>query len=272
MVSASSNSHSLKKQRLEDETRCATLLDRTVLDCPICWEPLVIPIFQCDNGHLACHTCFPKLKNKCPVCAIPIGNNRNRAMEKVLESTIVPCPNTQLGCTENVPYGRESNHEKDYCKFSLCSCPDETNECNYTGYYDDTWLHYLACHLLNPYCFFAFGLPSEVQMHISEKILVRSTLEEKVLFVVQCFREPNGVYVTVKCIAPLAPEVRKYSYRISYTSNGHTHTHESAEMKRIRKVSFQIPQEKNFLFISNSVLRGEKVLNMEICISEVGQR
>ncbi|CAH8383812.1 unnamed protein product [Eruca vesicaria subsp. sativa] len=42
-----------KRQRTEDKTRSA-MLDFGVLDCPICMEPLSIPIFQCDNGHLAC--------------------------------------------------------------------------------------------------------------------------------------------------------------------------------------------------------------------------
>nr|GEY26883.1 TRAF-like protein [Tanacetum cinerariifolium] len=44
-----------------------------VLDCPICLYPLFTPVFQCDNGHIACFSCCSKLKTKCPFCCTPIG-------------------------------------------------------------------------------------------------------------------------------------------------------------------------------------------------------
>jgi len=40
------SSHPQKKQRMENETRSAKLLDLDVLDCPVCFEPLTIPTFQ----------------------------------------------------------------------------------------------------------------------------------------------------------------------------------------------------------------------------------
>ncbi|KAL1226043.1 E3 ubiquitin-protein ligase SINA-like 7 [Cardamine amara subsp. amara] len=246
------------------------LIDLDVLDCPICYEPLTIPTFQCDIGHVACKFCWPKLK-RCPLCALPIGNKRCIAVESALERRIVPCRNSKLGCTKNVPYGRDSTHEKEYCRFSLCSCP-EIDECKYTGSYKDLLFHYLTSHMLKPNCFFTFGESRNVRMNINDKVLVLVTLRKTLLFTVQCFRETNGVYVAVNCIAPLAPEiVEKFSYRISYSFNGETHSHEVAEMKRILGVSFQIPQEKNLMFVSNSFLSGE-VLEMELCISEVESR
>ncbi|KAJ0239928.1 hypothetical protein HA466_0226410 [Hirschfeldia incana] len=84
-----------KKQRTEDKTLSA-MLDLGLLDCPICVEPLSIPIFQCDNGHLACSSCCPKLKNKCPSCALPVGHSRCRAMETVLKSVSPPMPKRQI--------------------------------------------------------------------------------------------------------------------------------------------------------------------------------
>lgn len=53
-------------------------------------------------------------------CALPIGDKRCRAMEKVFESISIPC--SVLGCTKNVCYGELSAHEKEW-KLSLCSCP-----------------------------------------------------------------------------------------------------------------------------------------------------
>ncbi|CAH2051371.1 unnamed protein product [Thlaspi arvense] len=93
----------------------------------------------CDNGHLACASCCPKLNGKCPACALPIGHVRCRAMESVLISVFVPCPNAMFGCAKNVTYGTESIHEKE-CVFSRCSCP--ALDCDYTGSYKDLWGHY----------------------------------------------------------------------------------------------------------------------------------
>ncbi|CAN8323452.1 unnamed protein product [Cochlearia groenlandica] len=271
-MEGSSSGSRKRKRAIEEETRLGTLsLD--VLDCLICRQPLTIPIFQlfcfvfhCENGHICCSCCCPKLNNKCPLCAYPIDNKRCRAMENVLESIIVPCRYANLGCTEKVSYVRETNHEK-YCKFSLCACP-KFDECKYKAYnYDDIYFHYITLHLLETSTFFALGESRNVEMHIEDKVLVVTTLEKKILFLVQCFKESDGIYVTVNCIAPMSPEVEKFSYRISYSSHGHTHSHESSEMKRILEVSFERPNEGNFMFVPNKLLHSE-VLEMELCISE----
>ncbi|XP_006285318.2 E3 ubiquitin-protein ligase SINA-like 7 [Capsella rubella] len=264
-VNGPSNTHLHKKQRTEDKTRQA-MLDFDVLDCPVCCEPLTIPIFQCDNGHLACSSCCPKLSNKCPACALPIGRIRCRAMERVLESILIPCPNATFGCTKNVSYGKESTHEKE-CIFSPCSCP--VQECNYNGIYKDLYAHYNSAshpigyifHIIKPdFCY-------SVRMKISNKILILMESMKRLLFAVQCLREPYGVYVTLSCIAPTAPEVAKFSYRIYYTVDEHTLIYRSPEVKRILEVSFQTPQE-NFMLIPNSLLRGE-FLEMKLFIKEL---
>ncbi|CAA7032668.1 unnamed protein product [Microthlaspi erraticum] len=254
-----------------NRTRSGTVdLDR--LDCPICSKPFTVPIFQCDNGHVICDSCRPKVI-KCPFCALPMGNNRCRGMESILESVTVPCRNADLGCTKYVPYGREkSNHEKEHCKFSLCSCPEaELENCKHTGFYNDMFFsHYRAYHLIKEDCFFTFGESKNVRMLISEKSLVLTTLLRSLMFVMQCIRERNGVYVMVSFVAPLSPEVEKFSYRLSYSYNGkETHTHGPVEMKNVLKVSFQIPQEeKDAMFLPNRFLRGDE-LELELCIKEV---
>ena len=38
------------------------------LDCPVCLENIESKhIFQCNNGHLICKNCIPKLE-RCPIC------------------------------------------------------------------------------------------------------------------------------------------------------------------------------------------------------------
>ncbi|CDY36208.1 BnaC06g27520D [Brassica napus] len=107
------------------EARSGTLLDLDLLDCPVCCQALTQHVFQCDNGHIACSSCCLKLRNKCPVCALPIGNNRCRILERVFS------------------YGKELAHEKE-CGFALCYCP--APNCNYAGVYKDLYTHYDAYH------------------------------------------------------------------------------------------------------------------------------
>ncbi|EOA34456.1 hypothetical protein CARUB_v10021992mg [Capsella rubella] len=255
---------SQKRQRTKDKTLSATL-DPDFLDCPICFEPFTTPIFQCDNGHLACASCCPKLSYKCPSCRFHIGHSRCRAMETVLESIFVPCPNAKLGCTKNVSYGKLSTHKKE-CGFYLCICPLE--DCNYTGLYHNMCSHFIANHG-NKYMLFHCDIISNVQINISDKILVRIDYEKNLLFVVQCFREPCGVYVTVSCIAPPSGEVGEFSYHLTYTVDGNTMSYESSEVKRILKLSSQRPEE-NFMLIPQSLLRGDS-LTMKLCIKNLKQ-
>ena len=41
---------------------------KDLLECPICFETIdSVPIYQCQNGHVVCKNCHPKLKT-CPIC------------------------------------------------------------------------------------------------------------------------------------------------------------------------------------------------------------
>ncbi|KAG7535229.1 Seven-in-absentia protein TRAF-like domain [Arabidopsis thaliana x Arabidopsis arenosa] len=271
-LSKEKNSHRQKKQRMEkNETRSAKLLDLDVLDCPICFEPLTIPTFQCDDGHLVCSFCFAKVNNKCPGpgCDLPIGNKRCFSMEKVLESAFVPCPNAEFGCTESFSYGKVSSHEKE-CNYSQCSCPNL--ECHYTGSYNIIYGHFMRSHLYNSTIYSSiWGYSSvDLRININEKVFVLWESLQKLLFVVQCFKERHGVYVTVRRIAPSASELKKFSYCLSYSIDGHNVTYESPEVKRLLEVNSQIPDE-SFMFVPNCLLRGE-MLELKLGIKKLKQK
>ncbi|CAL9224527.1 unnamed protein product [Arabidopsis halleri] len=209
------------------------LLGLDILDCPICFDALTIPIFQV------------------------------LAMESVLESVFVPCRNAKLGCTKNVSYGKESTHEKE-CTLSRCSCP--ALDCNYTGSYNDIYTHFVDNHSHESKSMsFVCSASVDVQMNIAtEKILVLWESKKRLLFALQCFNEPCGVYVTVRCIAPSAPELEKLAYCLYYSMDGHTLTYKSPEVKKVLEVSSEIPQD-NFMFVPHSLMRGES-LEMKISI------
>ncbi|KAJ4869696.1 E3 ubiquitin-protein ligase SINA-like 2 [Raphanus sativus] len=243
------------------EVRSGMLMDLDLLDCPVCCHPLTNPIFQCDNGHIACSDCCTNLRNKCPSCTLPIGIHRCRIMERVVEATMVPCPNAKHGCTDKFPYGKELDHEKE-CSFALCYCP--ASDCNYAGLCKDLYHHYHANHRGSPETFKS-GVDVDRWMHISDKILVLQEGRGGPLVAVQCFEEERGVNVTVNCIAPCAPGVSEFSYQLSCSHRGKTMSFRFDEMNRIQKVSFQTPEE-DFMYVPRYFLAGRERLKMNICI------
>ena len=228
--------------------------------------------YQCDNGHVACSSCCTKLRYMCPACTLSIGNYRCRIMEKVIKAIIVPCPNAKHGCTKTFSYGKELVHEKK-CSFALCYCPEPN--CNYSGIYKDLYSHYDADHKKN-YDHFSCNSQNcdyitPAWLRLSEKILVLKEYRGGPIVVIQSFKEPEGVYVTVNCIAPSAPGVGEFSYDLSYTNpvwvggDGTIMSFKSPKMNRIQKVSSQTP-EKNFMLVPHYFQGQRDSLKMEILI------
>ena len=45
------------------------------LECPVCFQTIdSFPIDKCQNGHVVCKDCHPKLEN-CPICRDEKGYN-----------------------------------------------------------------------------------------------------------------------------------------------------------------------------------------------------
>ncbi|XP_019093672.1 PREDICTED: E3 ubiquitin-protein ligase SINA-like 1 [Camelina sativa] len=99
MAGETSSSRQKRQRHVEEEcengggdaavARSGTLVDVDLLRCPVCSDSLTIPIFRCDNGHIACSSCCTKMKNVCPDCGDSIGDFRCLIMEKILEAFIV---------------------------------------------------------------------------------------------------------------------------------------------------------------------------------------
>ncbi|KAF8048817.1 hypothetical protein N665_2391s0002 [Sinapis alba] len=225
-----SNVHLQKRQRTENNNiRSAMLISMFLI---------------CDNEHLACSSCSSKLRNRCPSCDSSIGQNRCRAMETVLASVFIPCLNAKLGCTENVSFGKESVHKKE-CNFSPCSCPIQ--DCNFTGSYIDLYGHYNLCaHKDSMGIPFKCGTAFYIYLNISNKIFIKREFYMKLMFAVQCYREPYGVI-----------------------ADGHTMTYKSPDVKKILEVNLETPQE-NSMLIPHSLLRGE-LLDLRLCIKKLNK-
>ncbi|EFH64785.1 hypothetical protein ARALYDRAFT_894342 [Arabidopsis lyrata subsp. lyrata] len=237
-----------------------------VLDCPTCCEPLKRPIYQCSNGHLSCSSCCKKLNKRCSFCRCNIGDIRCRAMEKVIESSIVPCPNAKYGCKETTTYCNQSSHEK-VCVFARCSCP--VPNCNYVGSYANLKRH--ACstaHAWDEDDFlipFVFDCPTIFTMNLGrKKIVVFKEEKEGDLIVVKAFKGSEGVYVTVNRIAHMAPGIPEFSCSLAKL-NQYSTVRIGTMVKKIQKVREQTHPEDDVMWIPPKMLSGEH-WKMQICI------
>ncbi|ESQ47268.1 hypothetical protein EUTSA_v10028270mg [Eutrema salsugineum] len=253
----------------DDTNYSAKLLDLEALNCPICRDPLTTSIYQCDSGHIACSICCEELGNICPYCDFPIGQIHCSAMERVLQSVLVPCPNAKLGCTKSFSYGTELTHKRE-CIFSRCYCPAEN--CDYSGSYKDLYSHFGIHKGRGRYNYlFLFDQPAEIYFELSEYTsVVMKENKNGLLFVVHCFREPHGIYVTVNFIAPSAVEVGDFSCHISSLVKNYYMVFVLPKIKGIRKMSFETPKE-DFMLVPSYFLRGSQALKLKMLVKKLNQ-
>ncbi|CAG9324065.1 unnamed protein product [Blepharisma stoltei] len=94
------------------------------LECPVCFEYLAPPVYQCPNGHSICSRCHQHVPT-CPECRSDMSQSyRNLTIEKILESIQVKC--RFPGCDVITTLSARSAH--------LSSCPfNPYVECLYVG-------------------------------------------------------------------------------------------------------------------------------------------
>ena len=94
----------------------------SMFECPVCFDYVLPPIMQCQNGHLVCSSCRTKLSS-CPTCRVPIANNiRNLFMEKLASTMMFPCKYSSSGCPASLTHTDKIEHEES-CEFKPYSCP-----------------------------------------------------------------------------------------------------------------------------------------------------
>ncbi|XP_022645543.1 E3 ubiquitin-protein ligase SIAH1-like isoform X3 [Varroa jacobsoni] len=115
-----------------------------LFECPVCFDYVLPPILQCQNGHLVCCVCREKL-SCCPTCRAPIGNIRNLAMEKVAASVSFPCKFQSNGCHHLLSHAEKVGHEE-VCEFRPYSCPCPGASCKWLGSLDMVMAHLTQQH------------------------------------------------------------------------------------------------------------------------------
>ncbi|CAL8072165.1 unnamed protein product [Orchesella dallaii] len=117
----------------------------SLFECPICYDYVLPPIFQCAAGHLVCSACRPKLNNCCAQCRGPLGNIRNLAMEKVAGTVHFPCRYAQNGCGALLLHTEKADHE-DACDCRPYFCPCPGTNCKWQGSLEQVMPHLLVNH------------------------------------------------------------------------------------------------------------------------------
>uniref|UniRef100_M1BDZ5 RING-type E3 ubiquitin transferase n=1 Tax=Solanum tuberosum TaxID=4113 RepID=M1BDZ5_SOLTU len=237
------------------------LSDPDVLDCPICLEHLRVPIFQCENGHIACASCCTKIANKCPSCCWPIGYNRCRAMEKVVESVKVSCVNKMYGCKEILSYSKKTDHEN-ACIYVPCSCP--SHGCDFIGTSTNVYAHFSDKHASSAeHIFFNAVHPIHIEKDQSYKILQMRT--EGILFIINHASDRVGSAFNIICVGP-SRQKRRFSYKLVVTDGESSFKLESVA-ECIPNWSENSPLKK-FLVVPRDVVNSSAPLKLNVFIEE----
>ncbi|KAI6670579.1 hypothetical protein NL676_005464 [Syzygium grande] len=239
-----------------------TLEDPDVLDCPVCLEPLSLPVFQCNNGHVACSTCCRKIRNKCPSCTVPIGYIRCRAMEKILESIQMACPNAEFGCNQKFAYHMKNDHEKT-CPFAPCLCP--FSSCNYVGSFRMLVKHFSTKHGASPTSF-RFNFNTSLLMNAEMEVCLLKEEREGVLFVLKKETVNLGSKIKISCIGPLPKAA--YLYDVVANSRGSSLRLRTCT-KSVPDFEFN-PNLEPYLLVPRGYVDDFLGLKFEVCIWRSG--
>ncbi|KAM0826969.1 hypothetical protein ACQ4PT_068492 [Festuca glaucescens] len=106
------------------------IVDKSLLNCPLCSRPFKPPVFQCKGGHLVCGTCIAELPGiQCQKCehggAFDI---HNIMMDTIVLSAKVKC--SHAGCQSYVSYHELHDHEST-CPCAPCFCTEPG--CDFVG-------------------------------------------------------------------------------------------------------------------------------------------
>ncbi|KAF2313829.1 hypothetical protein GH714_013721 [Hevea brasiliensis] len=227
------------------------------------WEEIEVGIHngnECDNGHTACSSCCKKLANKCPSCSLPMGYNRCRAIEKVLESVKLPCQNLMYGCREMVILSKKFDHNKT-CTHAPCSCP--LSGCNFVGSSKQLYQHFSRKHKGSA-THFQYNNTFPVFFTLNDKYRILQEEKEGVLFVLNNKAEILGNVITISCIAPSASN-REYFYELTAKMEGSNLRFQSFT-KTIQKGNDEDVHAEEFLVVPNSYFGSYGQISLDLVI------
>ncbi|XP_058748079.1 E3 ubiquitin-protein ligase SINA-like 10 [Vicia villosa] len=245
----------------EDNSISVIISNPKVLDCYNCLLPLTIPVFQCDNGHTVCSTCCLQLRNKCIInCSLCIRSKRCKAIENILQSMEMSCPNQIYGCTETISYCGKRKHEEE-CTYAPCYCP--LSGCNFVAS-----AYLLSDHFRRKHgdsqIKFSYGHSFIVSLKSNDETTILQEKYSGKLFILNNSTTLLGNSVSISCIGPNSFEA-EYVYDIlARFKNCSLKLH--SLLKTVRSVTLA-SQSSDFLVIPSCYFGSSKFVKLEICIT-----
>ncbi|XP_069702474.1 probable E3 ubiquitin-protein ligase sinah [Periplaneta americana] len=140
-VQSSSSLSSLSSLNTQDVNESIMKL----MECPVCYEPLIPPIHQCKNSHNVCEKCRKKM-TVCPTCNEAYLNTRSVFVEHIAELLFYPCKNAEVGCAERHNLQNLEKHNKE-CPHRMYDClPGKPTNCAWKGRSFDIYTHVSESH------------------------------------------------------------------------------------------------------------------------------
>eukprot|EP00386_Alphamonas_edax_P005028 GDKI01015785.1.p1 GENE.GDKI01015785.1~~GDKI01015785.1.p1 ORF type:complete len:298 (-),score=51.72 GDKI01015785.1:122-1015(-) len=128
----STNVPSGPKPFIEKQNSMALVSTLELLECSVCVESMIPPIYQCKEGHTLCNECKAKVK-QCPTCRCETIDIRCRALERIAESLDeIQCKYACYGCRSTVKYATKKEHEQK-CAFRPFQCLHIAQGCSFEG-------------------------------------------------------------------------------------------------------------------------------------------
>ncbi|GJR49027.1 aminotransferase-like mobile domain-containing protein [Tanacetum coccineum] len=216
---------------------------------------------ECENGHIACDSCCSKVKRKCPSCCFPIGYNRCRAIEKVIESVQVSCKYAQYGCRETMTYNKKQGHEQ-LCPHVTCFCPHPS--CPFAGSSKNLYLHFGIQHAASTTRFTyntAFILPVE----LNKKHIILQEQRESVVFILNHEVKEHGRSFNVDCVGP---STLKTSFEYQLIAKN---TETSLSIQSVPEIYSKWSEhtlKKSYLNVPSDFLGSSGNLSLNVCIKK----
>ncbi|KAG0449161.1 hypothetical protein HPP92_027452 [Vanilla planifolia] len=191
-------------------------IDSEALECSICLDPLCPPIFQCENGHIACSSCCPKLFNKCHVCSsflLVVSDvlHLRRLLNLLKANANMPITDAEL----LYPFLEKASHEETCCHAALF-CP--ISNCTFSG-----TKQLLAIHVKTKHCCivknFNYDQPFMLTMEKQEPFLLLLGDDDHLFLLLNSHETCSMTALSVICISSNTPKCQ-FSYELRLHSRG----------------------------------------------------
>uniref|UniRef100_A0A0E0FFL3 RING-type E3 ubiquitin transferase n=1 Tax=Oryza nivara TaxID=4536 RepID=A0A0E0FFL3_ORYNI len=187
--------------RVVIKKRQSVSMDMEVLHCPVCFQILRPPVFQCDLGHLMCSPCRDNLPagGKCPSPSCSgTPSVRCVAMERVVNSVEVACAYAEHGCPDKIAYANITEHEKT-CPHAPCFCPEPG--CGFAAASAAALAdHFTAPRHNWPSHKLSYSQPFELRVHPGKNVLVGE--EDGALFLLNVSPAAEHAVVSLFSVQP----------------------------------------------------------------------